>query len=186
MSTPAVAVSGLSKYFPQIELRHLLTGRRALGVWALKDAAFELETGEGLCLVGPNGSGKTTLMKLIATLLTPTRGRIFIQGNDTQARPRAAKRHLGFITCNEESFYGRLSGWQNLASLPGYRTSTLRRLFHRWRKASDWSPTWTAASFPIPPASSAASISPGACCTNRISSCWMSPPPTWTPSTPRR
>ena len=34
---------------------------------------------------------------------------------DAQARPLKAKRHLGFITCNEESFYGRLSGWQNLA-----------------------------------------------------------------------
>ena len=114
-STPAVAVQGLSKYFPQIELRHLLTGRRAPGVWALQDATFELQPGEGLCIVGPNGSGKTTLVKLIATLLEPTRGRIFIQGHDILARPTRAKRHLGFITCNEESFYGRLSGWQNLA-----------------------------------------------------------------------
>jgi ABC-type multidrug transport system ATPase subunit len=115
MSTPAVAVSGLSKYFPQLELRHLLTGRRAPGVWALKDVAFELFPGEGLCIVGPNGSGKTTLMKLIATLLTPTQGRISIQGRDAQAQPLRAKSHLGFITCNEASFYGRLSGWQNLA-----------------------------------------------------------------------
>jgi ABC-2 type transport system ATP-binding protein len=115
MPTPAVAVHGLSKYFRQIELRHLLTGRRPPGVWALQDVTFELEAGEGLCIVGPNGSGKTTLVKLIATLLTPTGGRIFIQGHNAQARPRRAKRHLGFVTCNEESFYGRLSGWQNLA-----------------------------------------------------------------------
>jgi len=53
-------------------------------------------------------------VKLIATLLEPTRGRIFIQGRNALARPLQAKRHLGFITCNEESFYGRLSGWQNL------------------------------------------------------------------------
>jgi ABC-2 type transport system permease protein len=69
MSTPAVAVSGLSKYFPQIELRHLLTGRRPPGVWALKEAAFELFPGEGLCITGPNGSGKTTLLVLLLTLL---------------------------------------------------------------------------------------------------------------------
>ena len=115
MSTPAVAVSGLSKYFPQIELRHLLTGRRPPGIWALKEAAFELFPGEGLCITGPNGSGKTTLVKLITTLLTPTKGRIFIQGGDALARPLRARRHLGFIACNEASFYGRLSGWQNLA-----------------------------------------------------------------------
>lgn len=115
MSIPAVAVSHLSKFFSQLELRHLLTGRRPPGVWALKDTTFELWPGEGLCIAGPNGSGKTTLMKLIATLLTPTQGRILIQGHDAVARPLMAKRHLGFITCNEESFYGRLSGWQNLA-----------------------------------------------------------------------
>ncbi len=115
MPAPAVAVSHLSKYFPQIELRHLLTGRRPPGVWALRDVSFELQPGEGLCIVGPNGSGKTTLMKLIATLLAPARGRIFIHGHDARARPLQAKRHLGYITCNEESFYGRLSGWQNLA-----------------------------------------------------------------------
>ncbi len=115
MPIPAVAVHGLSKYFPQIELRRLLTGRRTPGVWALQDAAFELQAGAGLCIVGPNGSGKTTLLKLIATLLEPTAGRISIQGHDALARPLKAKRHLGFITCNEMSFYGRLSGWQNLA-----------------------------------------------------------------------
>ncbi len=114
-SNPAVAVQGLRKYFPQIELRHLLTGRRVPGVWAVQDADFELQPGESLCIAGPNGSGKTTLMKLIATLLEPSAGRIFIQGHDALARPRRAKRQLGFITCNEASFYGRLSGWQNLA-----------------------------------------------------------------------
>lgn len=115
MSTPAVAVQGLSKYFPQLELRHLLTFHRPQGVWALREVAFELNPGEILCLLGPNGSGKTTLIKLIATLLLPTAGRIFIHGRDAVRRPLVAKRHLGFITCNEWSFYGRLSGWQNLA-----------------------------------------------------------------------
>ena len=114
-STPSVAVTGLSKYFPQLELRHLLRGRRPPGVWALRQVSFELWPGENLCILGPNGSGKTTLIKLIATLLAPTQGRIRVQGLDTLAAPLAVKRHLGFITCNEESFYGRLTGWQNLA-----------------------------------------------------------------------
>jgi ABC-2 type transport system ATP-binding protein len=77
--------------------------------------SFELKAGEVLCLVGPNGSGKTTLIKLIATLLLPNRGSIRVMGEDAVRRPQAAKGRLGFITCNEESFYGRLSGWQNLA-----------------------------------------------------------------------
>jgi len=114
-SPPAVAVAGLSKYFPQLELRHFLALSRPPGVWALKEVSFELGAGENLCILGPNGSGKTTLIKLIATLLTPTRGRIRVQGQDTAAASLSIKRHLGFITCNEESFYGRLTGWQNLA-----------------------------------------------------------------------
>lgn len=113
--TPAVAVAGLSKYFPQIELRELLKFRRPTGVWALRDVELELNSGESLCIMGPNGSGKTTLIKLMATLLAPTRGSIFIHGHDLARRPLKAKRRLGFITCNEASFYGRLSGRQNLA-----------------------------------------------------------------------
>lgn len=114
-STPAVAAAGLSKYFPQLELRHLLAWRRPPGVWALREVSFELKPGENLCILGPNGSGKTTLIKIIATLLTPTHGRIWVQGQDSSAAPLSVRRHLGFITCNEESFYGRLTGWQNLA-----------------------------------------------------------------------
>jgi ABC-type multidrug transport system ATPase subunit len=110
-----VAISRLSKYFPQIELRRLFTGGNFSGSWALRDVALELCPGEHLCIMGPNGSGKTTLLKLIATLLLPTQGQIFVQGHDTKRHPLAVKRHLGFITSNEESFYGRLTGWQNLA-----------------------------------------------------------------------
>jgi ABC-2 type transport system ATP-binding protein len=113
--TPAVAISCVSKYFPQIELRRFFTGGRFFGNWALWEVALELAIGENLSILGPNGSGKTTLLKLIATLLIPTQGRIFVQGHDTMRRPLAVKRHLGFITCNELSFYGRLTGWQNLA-----------------------------------------------------------------------
>jgi ABC-2 type transport system ATP-binding protein len=114
-ATPAVAVSHLSKYFPHIELSRLLTGCNFSGSWALRGVDLELWPGESLCIMGPNGSGKTTLLKLIATLLIPTQGRIFVQGHDTVRRPLAVKRHLGFITSNEESFYGRLTGMQNLA-----------------------------------------------------------------------
>jgi ABC-2 type transport system ATP-binding protein len=110
-----VAVSRLSKYFPQIELRRLLTGGNFSGGWALREVDLEVWPGETLCIMGPNGSGKTTLLKLIATLLIPTQGRILVQGYDTVRRPLAVKRHLGFITSNEESFYGRLTGMQNLA-----------------------------------------------------------------------
>jgi ABC-type multidrug transport system ATPase subunit len=113
--TPAVAVHRLSKYFPLITLRRLATGRWREGVWALRDVSLTLLPGEVLFILGPNGSGKTTLIKLIATLLAPTEGSILVHGLDATRSPLPVKRRLGYITCNESSFLGRLSGWQNLA-----------------------------------------------------------------------
>lgn len=114
-SPPAVAVHRLSKYFPLINLRRLLAGRWREGLWALREVSFELPPGEVLFILGPNGGGKTTLIKLIATLLAPTDGRILIHGQSADRSPLPVKQRLGYITCNEASFYGRLSGWQNLA-----------------------------------------------------------------------
>jgi ABC-type Na+ transport system ATPase subunit NatA len=98
-----------------MELRRFFTVGKFSGNWALQEVDLELDFGENLCILRPNGSGKTTLLTLIATLLIPTQGRIFVQRHDTIRRPLAVKRHLGFITCKEMSFYGRLTGWQNLA-----------------------------------------------------------------------
>jgi len=114
-SAPAVAVSHLSKYFPLITRRHLITGKWHEGVWALREVNLELFPGEVLFILGPNGSGKTTLIKLIATLLAPAEGSIMIHGRDAGQFPLPVKQRLGYITCNESSFCGRLTGWQNLA-----------------------------------------------------------------------
>ncbi len=110
-----MAVRGLTKHFPLISLRRLLTGKGRQGVWALREVNFELFPGEVLFILGPNGSGKTTLIKLIATLLAPTGGSILVHGLDAARSPLPVKQRLGYITCNESSFYGRLTGWQNLA-----------------------------------------------------------------------
>jgi ABC-2 type transport system ATP-binding protein len=47
--------------------------------------------------------------------LAPTKGSILIHGQSAERSPLPVKQRLGYITCNEASFYGRLSGWQNLA-----------------------------------------------------------------------
>lgn len=48
--------------------------------WALRDVSFSIEAGHTFGLIGANGSGKTTLLRLMAGIMRPTRGDIFIDG----------------------------------------------------------------------------------------------------------
>ena len=47
---------------------------------ALDNVSFTLESGKIVGLLGPNGSGKTTFIKIVNGLLTPTAGRVLING----------------------------------------------------------------------------------------------------------
>ena len=51
-------------------------------ITALDKTSLELNEGELLLIIGPSGSGKTTLLSLFGCLITPTEGKIFIDGND--------------------------------------------------------------------------------------------------------
>lgn len=56
---------------------------RAVGVSALTDISFALESGDRLGVIGRNGSGKTTLLQVLAEILPPTAGRLEIEGRVT-------------------------------------------------------------------------------------------------------
>lgn len=48
----------------------------------LDDISFDVNEGELLCILGPSGCGKTTLLKIIAGLLEPYEGQVFIDGKE--------------------------------------------------------------------------------------------------------
>ncbi len=66
------------------------------GVIALDGVSLTI--GNGLFgLLGPNGAGKSTLMRTVATLVSPDRGRIELDGRDVLADPQTHRRRLGYL-----------------------------------------------------------------------------------------
>ena len=63
---------------------------------AVKDSTFTVKDGDFFCLLGPSGCGKTTTLRMIAGLELPTRGRIFLGGEDVTWK-RASQRDIAFV-----------------------------------------------------------------------------------------
>jgi len=51
-------------------------------VQALKGINLRVRRGESICIMGPSGSGKTTLLNIIATIDKPTKGEVFVCGEN--------------------------------------------------------------------------------------------------------
>lgn len=64
---------------------------------ALHPLTLEVGTGEVFGFLGPNGAGKTTTIRMLSGVLTPTSGRILIDGVDIARDPVEAKRRIGYI-----------------------------------------------------------------------------------------
>ena len=111
-----LTVEALSKsYDPPSGLTRLIvrtaSSRR---VDALRNIDFSVAAGEIVGLVGPNGAGKSTLIKICASLVTPTAGRVLVDGIDTAEDPEHVRRNLGLLLADERALYWRLSGRENL------------------------------------------------------------------------
>ncbi len=66
--------------------------------FSIDSISFEVDYGELVVLLGANGSGKTTVLKLIAGLLKPSSGRVYVAGYDTTENPLSKiARAVGYI-----------------------------------------------------------------------------------------
>jgi ABC-2 type transport system ATP-binding protein len=79
---------------------------------------LEVPRGELFGFLGPNGAGKTTTLRMIAGILRPTAGRIWLGGDDLLEEPVAAKRRLGFIP-DRPFVYEKLTGAEFLRFVAG-------------------------------------------------------------------
>jgi len=64
---------------------------------AVSDVNLHVQPGEVFGFIGPNGAGKTTTIKMMAGLLSPTQGSVFIDGVDMASEPVRAKLKIGLI-----------------------------------------------------------------------------------------
>jgi putative ABC transport system ATP-binding protein len=92
MPKPILQLDNISKTF----------GKGEAEVKALKNINLEVNAGELLALVGPSGSGKSTLLSIAGALLSPTDGKIYLDGDDITdigdaERTQLRLNRMGFI-----------------------------------------------------------------------------------------
>ena len=96
---PAIRTDGLTRTFGSFT--------------AVESLNLEIPVGIVYGLLGPNGAGKSTALRMITTLLAPTRGRATVLGHDV-VRERHAVRSLIGVTGQYASVDEMLTGAENL------------------------------------------------------------------------
>ena len=108
----AVEVQSLSKIFETKEGPLLRKVRKK--VVAVEAISFSVPKGEIFGLLGPNGAGKTTTIKMLCTLITPTSGDAFVNGNSVASDQQKVRESLGVMLTGERTLYWKLTGRENL------------------------------------------------------------------------
>ena len=66
-------------------------------LFAIRGIELDLQEGDLFGFIGPNGAGKTTTMRIIATLLNPTWGEAYVNGNSIYTNPKEVRRLVGYM-----------------------------------------------------------------------------------------
>jgi ABC-2 type transport system ATP-binding protein len=80
---------------PMVEVKNV-TLRFDL-VEAVKNVSFRVKSGNIFGLVGSDGAGKSTLLRLIATMIKPTQGEIFVKGLNVVTQRQKIKNIIGYM-----------------------------------------------------------------------------------------
>jgi ABC-type multidrug transport system ATPase subunit len=95
--------------------------KRFGGRAAVEGLSLRVERGDICGFLGQNGAGKSTTLRMVAGLVRPTAGEVFVLGHDVARRRTRALRNVGVII-ESPAFYENFSGRANLrmlASLSG-------------------------------------------------------------------
>ena len=120
------------------------------GVHALRDVSLDVGAGEVLGLVGDNGAGKSTLLKILAGVIPPSDGEIYLDGEKVSFATPHAAREAGIATVYQDlaltgqrdvvsnfflgreiiskNWLGRMMGWLDYKSMREYTALEIARL----------------------------------------------------------
>lgn len=80
---------------------------------ALDGIGFAIETGKTVAIFGPNGAGKTTLIKILANIMKPSAGEIYINGFNLNHNAEAVRSQIGIVS-HQTFLYSNLTTYENL------------------------------------------------------------------------
>lgn len=92
-------VNGLSKTFKDVV--------------AVNGVNLSLQAGESVGLLGPNGAGKSTTISMMATVLQPSAGGVYYNGQDSLKHTQALRKDLGVVP-QDIALYEELTAYENL------------------------------------------------------------------------
>jgi heme exporter protein A len=110
-----------------------------------RDISFSLSSPSSLAIRGKNGAGKSTLSKILAGLISSTRGSITYTLNDKQVGIEEFKHHIGFVS-PYLNLYDEFTALENLQLLSRIRATTqqnenrmkeLLNLVNLWKRRDD-------------------------------------------------
>jgi ABC-2 type transport system ATP-binding protein len=74
---------------------------------AVDGVTLNIQPGEVLALLGPNGAGKTTTVRMLTSILSPSRGWARVAGYDVVQQPAQVRANVGVLT-EQHGLYGRM------------------------------------------------------------------------------
>ena len=80
--------------------------------FALKDVNIEIEKKDIYGLIGKNGAGKSTLLKSLVGMISPTNGKISVQGSHNDYTLALSRNNIGFFI--DHSMYPYMNAYENL------------------------------------------------------------------------
>lgn len=100
----------------QLRAEHL--AKRYKSRWVVKDISISVKAGEIVGLLGPNGAGKTTAFYMTVGLVSPNRGKIFLNDIDVTGLPihKRARLGIGYLP-QEASVFRKMTTEENILAI---------------------------------------------------------------------